>query len=69
MKWITTTEAARLLGLHPSTLKRNETLDGRWCCLYGERIRVWHTYMGVQLHRRYSLGEVQRLAWRIQNEL
>lgn len=68
MKWITTVEAARILGLNPGTLRRYETPDGRWCYLYGERLRVWRTYKGVQLHRQYSLQEVQRLAWRLQNE-
>lgn len=27
--------------VHPSTLRRNESPDGKWCDIYGARIRVY----------------------------
>jgi len=59
MPWdlISSTEAAKLLFVHPATLRRYETSDGKWVEIYGMRIRVYR-FDGGQ--RRYDRNEIIR---------
>lgn len=56
-------EAARLLKVHPETLRRHETTDRRWCQIYGNRIRVYRLSHepGQAAQRRYDRNEIIRL--------
>lgn len=60
MDLISITDAARLLQVHPSTLRRNESPDGNWCNIYGTRIRVYRISSEPGGQRRYDRGEVIR---------
>lgn len=61
-------EAAKLLRVHPNTLRRRETPDGRWCEMYGARIRVYRLSndRGPASQRRYDRSEIARLMARMQ---
>lgn len=59
-------EAARLLKVHPETLRRHETRDGKWCEMYGVRIRVYRLGDGPSAKRRYDRAEIARLVVRLQ---
>lgn len=65
MKFISSTELAKLLGVNRATVLRWETYDGMWCNIYGHRIRVYYSGIGKATHRRYSEAEVQRLLHRL----
>lgn len=65
MKFLTSTDVARLLGVARSTLHRWESWDGAWCTIYGHRIRVYYTGIGRGSQRRYSEAEVMRLVHRL----
>lgn len=65
MKFLTSSEVARLIGVTRGTLHRWETYDGVWCNVYGHRIRVYYTGIGRGSQRRYSEAEVQRLLHRL----
>lgn len=56
-------KAAKLLKVHPNTLRRHETADGRWCEIYGGRIRVFRlsNEPGPAAQRRYDQNEILRL--------
>lgn len=57
---VTVTEAARLLGVHPSTLRTKEAADQRSVKLYDGTLRVfWTSYPGGE--RRYSRVEIESL--------
>lgn len=58
---ITSSEAARMLGVSPSTLKRYETgpQNARYVEIYGGRLRVWWTSQGGE--RRFSRREIEAL--------
>ena len=61
-------EAARLLKVHPETLRRHETADGRYCEIYGTRIRVYRLSNVPGGQRRYDRNEVVRLLNRLSRE-
>lgn len=57
---ITVTEAARMLGVHPATLRTKESEDRRSVRLYDGTLRVfWTSYPGGE--RRYSRAEIDAL--------
>lgn len=57
---ITVTEAARLLGVHPATLRAKEAPDRRSVRLYDATLRVfWTSYPSGE--RRYSRAEIDSL--------
>lgn len=58
-------EAARLLGCSPNTLRRHETKDGKFCEVYGHRIRVYRTSLSRHGQRRYDRNEIERLMYRL----
>lgn len=62
MKWINLEQAAQLLGVHPNTLRRHESEDGKWCTLKGQQFRVYREGIHTQPHRRYSEAELRRVA-------
>lgn len=66
MKWINLDEAAALLKVHPNTLRRHESADGRWCTLKGHQFRVYREGIHAQPHRRYSEPELKRVLMAIQ---
>lgn len=59
MSWdlVTIREAAKLLFVHPNTLRNHETPDGKWTEVLGLRIRVYR-FDGGQ--RRYDRAEIIR---------
>ncbi|HWI53157.1 MAG TPA: hypothetical protein VNT01_13535 [Symbiobacteriaceae bacterium] len=59
MPWdlISIREAAKLLFVHPGTLRNYETPDGKWVEIYGMRIRVYRFDSGK---RRYDRNEIIR---------
>ncbi len=59
-RWMTTGELARLLGCDQRTLRKHETPDGRWCEVFGLRIRVYRYGPGQHDQRRYDRAEVER---------
>jgi hypothetical protein len=63
-------QAAKLLKVHPNTLRRHETSDGRWCCIYGGRIRVYRlsNEPGPAAQRRYDRSEIVRFLSRLQRD-
>lgn len=61
MKLISSTEAAQLLQINRVTLYRHETPDGRWCVIFGHRLRVHSVGIGPGAKRRYNEAEVRRL--------
>jgi DNA-binding transcriptional MerR regulator len=60
--------AAKLLQVHPNTLRRNESRDGKWCCIYGARLRVYKVSNEPGSQRRYDKDEIQRVLRRLQRE-
>jgi hypothetical protein len=58
---ISSSAAARLLGVSPSTLKRYEAgpQGARYVEIYGGRLRVWWTSAGGE--RRFSRREIEVL--------
>jgi hypothetical protein len=65
VKLISISQAARLLGLAPSSLRRHECPDGRHAEIYGQRIRVWRTGLGPKAQRRYDEDEIRRVLARM----
>lgn len=65
MRLITIGDAARLLGLDPTTLRRRETADGQYAELYGHRIRVHRLSPGANAQRRYDAEEIHRVLARM----
>jgi hypothetical protein len=61
--WINIDEAARLLQVSDQTLRNAETTDGKWCIIWGQRLRVWVVHQGRNWQRRYSRAEIKRLLW------
>lgn len=57
---ITTKEAASLLRVDPATLRKYESVDGRWCEILGLRFRVWRTGLSPRSQRRYDRDEILR---------
>lgn len=68
MKLIPISQAARLLGLAPATLRRRETPDGQYAEIYGERIRVFRTGTTPGSQRRYNEAEIYRVLARMAKE-
>lgn len=60
MDLITIQDAARILQVHPNTLRRNESSDGKWCHVYGIRLRVYKVSSEPNSHRRYDREEIVR---------
>lgn len=65
MRLISIREAARLLQVHPHTLKNNETADGNWCTVYGLKLRVYRISNLPNAQRRYDADEIERAVNRI----
>jgi hypothetical protein len=65
---ISTTEAARLCGVDPRTLRSYTTPDGRWCILFGyrNRFRVFNYGGGLRAQRRYDRSEILRILDRLE---
>lgn len=61
MKWVNVDQAAKLLGVHPDTLRRRESWDGKWCTIHGHQIRVYRQGIHPQPHRRYNEAEIRRV--------
>lgn len=59
-------EAAKLLKVHPETLRRHETRDGQWCEILGVRLRVYRLSDSPTGQRRYDRAEILRLMARLQ---
>ncbi|MFZ5827501.1 MAG: hypothetical protein ACOY94_24630 [Bacillota bacterium] len=59
-------QAAKLLHVHPTTLRYNETRDGQWTEVMGMRIRVYR-FDGGQ--RRYDRAEILSELSRFRREL
>lgn len=66
MKFLTSTQLARLIGVSAATLHRWESYDGMWCTVYGYRIRVYYSGIGPGKYRRYNEAEVKRLLHRLE---
>jgi hypothetical protein len=57
-------DAARLLRLDPTSLRRRESPDGHWVILdpaRGIKIRVHRTGTGSGAQRLYDAGEIRRI--------
>ncbi|MFZ5825250.1 MAG: hypothetical protein ACOY94_13120 [Bacillota bacterium] len=65
MKLVSISRAARLLGIDPGGLRRRETPDGRYCEVYGHRIKVFRVDLGPGAQRRYDEDEIQRVLARM----
>lgn len=65
MDFVSIADAARLLQVHPSTLRRNESPDGKWCDIYGTRIRVYRVSSEPGGQRRYDRAEIIRKFYRL----
>lgn len=65
LKLIPISQAARLLGVSPATLRRRETPDGQYVEVYGERIRVYRLGDTPGSQRRYDEREVYRVLVRM----
>lgn len=61
MKLISSGDAAKMLQISAKTLYRHETPDGRWCVIFGHRLRVHSVGIGPGAKRRYNEAEVHRL--------
>lgn len=68
MKWINMETAAELLGVSTSTLYRHESVDGKWCTIFGQKIRVYRVGIHMHPHRRYNEAEIRRALVAIQAE-
>lgn len=66
MKLVSIQAAAQQLQVHPNTLRRNETTDGKWCEVYGTRIRVYKVSNAPKAQRRYDEEEIARVLSRLQ---
>lgn len=67
MKLIPISEAARLLGVDPDTLRRHETPDG-YLEIYGYRIRVYRLSPSPNARRRYDEREIYRVLSKMARE-
>jgi hypothetical protein len=65
MRLVTIGDAARLLGLDPTTLRRRETSDGQYAEVYGYRIRIHRLSPGPNGQRRYDEDEIHRVLARM----
>lgn len=66
MRLIPIGDAARLLNLDPTTLRRRESPDGRYAEVYGHRIRIHRLAPGPNGQRRYDEEEILRVLARLQ---
>lgn len=69
MRLIPIGDAARLLGLDPTSLRRKETPDGRYAEVYGHRIRVHRLSPDPNARRRYDADEIYRVLSRLSRGL
>jgi hypothetical protein len=65
MRLIAIGDAARLLGLDPTTLRRRETSDGQYADVYGHRIRIHRLSLSPNGQRRYDADEIHRVLARM----
>lgn len=65
LRLISIGDAARLLGLDPTSLRRRETVDGRYAEVYGYRIRVHRLSPEPNARRRYDADEIYRILSRL----
>jgi hypothetical protein len=66
MRWLSAEEAAMILDVTSNTLRNNESMDGLWCTVWGQRLRIYRE--GIRRARRYSETEVRRLAATIRKD-
>lgn len=60
MRWINLDTACGLLGVHPQTMRKHESPDGKWCTIQGQTFRVYRVGIHQAPHRRYSETEIMR---------
>lgn len=60
MRWLSAEQAAKILYVSSTTIRLNETGDGLWTVVFGQKIRVYRE--GIRRARRYSEAEVRRAA-------
>lgn len=65
MKLVSIRQAARLLGIDPTGLRRRETPDGKYVEVYGYRIKVFRIDLGPSAQRRYDEDEIHRVLARM----
>lgn len=68
MELVSIQNAAKLLQVHPNTLRRNESPDGKWCLIYGARLRIYKVSNEPGAQRRYDRDEIERLLHRLRRD-